>query len=77
MKAHNTLCYVIISAATVLTLFWPLAICRVESFLFAVPPFQGVELAVYVETNCPLSLAFDKILHIHALQLETKRGMVT
>lgn len=65
MKAHNTPWYVIIAAAAVLTLFWLLAVCRVESFLSQVwclvPPFQGS--AAYVEKHCPLSTAFDKNDH--------------
>lgn len=36
MKAHNAPCYVIMSAAAVLTVFWPLAERRVESFLLQV-----------------------------------------
>lgn len=68
MKAHNTSCYVIISAPAIFTLFWPLAVCRVESFLsqvlFLVPPFQGSGSAACVEKYCPLSMALDKIIYI-------------
>lgn len=67
MKAHNTPWYVIISAATVLTRYWPLALRRVESFLsqvqFSMPPFQGWGSAACVERHCHLSVAFDKIIY--------------
>lgn len=68
MKANNTPCHVIIAAATILTLFWPLALRRVESFLsqvlFSVPPLQSRGGAACVEKYCPLFMAFDKIIHI-------------
>lgn len=58
MKTHNTPGYFIISAASALTLFWPAALRRVESFLsqvrFSMPFFQARGLAAGMEKNCPL-----------------------
>ena len=49
---------------TVLAVFWPLAVHRAESFLFSAPPFQDRRSAACVEKQCPLSMAFDKIIYI-------------
>ena len=66
MKAHNTTWCAIISAATALALFWPLAEHRAESFLSQVCFFFRATFlrAACVEKHCPLSAAFDYLHEI-------------